>query len=216
MGDATPILLVLIVGALLVVGIAISAVNKLARLKQLVRESWSQVDVVLKRRYDLIPNLVEVCKAYAAHESDVLNRVVEARNKALAAQGSGGVHVPEEAALVASLNGLFARVEAYPQLRSSQNFLELHQELGNTEDRIAAARRFYNANVRDYNTALDQFPTVLFAGSHKPADYFEIEEVEVRHAPPVVFDGRQTDFAPQFSTDPAATREEAPQIQQQG
>ena len=183
-------LLVPIALALVLVGYVISVVNRLARLKHLVRESWAQVDVALKRRYDLVPNLVETCKAYAAHETDLFTRVVEARNRAMAGGEAVAAHASQEAVLVASLNGLLARVEAYPQLKSSTNFLELQQELGNTEDRIAAARRFYNANVRDYNTALEQFPSSLFAGGHRSADYFEVEAVEVRHAPPVVFTQR--------------------------
>jgi LemA protein len=188
MADPSPLLLAIILLVLVLTVVAIAAVNKLARLKHLVRESWAQVDVALKRRYDLIPNLVEVCKAYAAHERDVFERVVDARNRAMLAEASAAGHLPVENALVASLNGLFSRVEAYPELKSNQNFLELQQELSNTEDRIAAARRFYNANVRDYNTAQEQFPTSVFSGGHKPADYFEIEEVEIRHAPPVVLE----------------------------
>jgi LemA protein len=186
MSGASPILLVLILGVLMMMVIAIGAVNKLARLKHLVRESWAQVDVALKRRYDLIPNLVEVCRAYAKHESETLDRVIEARNQAMSAQGPASAHIAGEMALVASLNGLFSRAEAYPQLRSSENYLQLQQELADTEDRIAAARRFYNANVRDYNTAQEQFPSSLFRGGHREADYFEIEQVEVRNAPPLV------------------------------
>ncbi|MEZ0326257.1 MAG: LemA family protein [Fimbriimonas sp.] len=188
MTQAAPFLLVIIVIALVLTAIAIAAGNKLARLKQLVRESWAQLDVALKRRYDLIPNLVEVCKAYAAHEMEVFERVVEARKKAIMVEGSAAKHLSSETALVASLNGMLAKVEAYPELKSNQNFLELQHELANTEDRIAAARRFYNANVRDYNTAQEQFPTSLFSSGHKLAEYFEIEDVQVRHVPPVVFE----------------------------
>ncbi|HSI73785.1 MAG TPA: LemA family protein [Fimbriimonas sp.] len=195
MTGASPLILVLIFAVLLMMVVAIGAVNKLARLKHLVRESWAQVDVALKRRYDLIPNLVEVCRAYAQHETETLERVIEARNRAMAVSGSASAHVPEEMALVASLNGLFARAEAYPQLKSSENFLLLQQELADTEDRIAAARRFYNANVRDYNTSQEQFPSSLFRGGHREADYFEIEQVEVRNAPPIVFGADAIDRA---------------------
>jgi LemA protein len=183
--DGSPILFVILAVLFMVLVMSIGCINKLARLKHLVRESWAQVDVALKRRYDLIPNLVETCRAIAQHEQDLFKRVVEARNRAMAAQGP---HVAEESALVASLNGLLTRVEAYPELRSSANFLELQQELANTEDRIAAARRFYNANVRDYNTAQEQFPASMFRAGHREADYFEIEQLEIRNMPSVAFE----------------------------
>lgn len=173
--------------AVLAIGFAIlvyviSTVNRLTRLRNLVRESWSQVDVALKRRYDLIPNLVETVKAFAAHERDTLDRVISARNQ-IATSATGGARVREESALVAALNGLLVRAEAYPQLRSSENFLKLQEELANTEDRIAAARRFYNANVRDYNIAQEQFPASLLASGHSPAEFFEIDDVAARNAP---------------------------------
>lgn len=161
----------------------IGTANRLTRLKMLVRESWSQVDVVLKRRYDLIPNLVETCRAYAAHERDTFEKVIAARNQAASHSGD----VSAENAMILSLNKMLARVEAYPDLKSSANFLELQRELSNTEDRIAAARRFYNANVRDYNTAMEQFPASLVAGGHSPAPFFEIEDVAIRQAVAVKF-----------------------------
>lgn len=176
-----PVVIAILIGGALILIWVIGTINRLTRLKMVVRESWAQVDVVLKRRYDLIPNLVETCRAYAAHERDVLERVVEARNRAAHSSGNAA----EENAMVASVNRLLVRVEAYPALRSNQNFLELQQELANTEDRIAAARRFYNANVRDYNTALEQFPTSLFAGGHTAANFFEIDDVAIRLAPRV-------------------------------
>jgi LemA protein len=170
------------VGILLVVLFwAVGIVNRLTRLKNLVRESWAQVDVQLKRRYDLIPNLVETCRAYATHERDTLERVVQARNAALQAGGQAS----EENDLVRSVNGLLARAEAYPELRSNTNFLELQRELANTEDRIAAARRFYNANVSEYNIAIEQFPSSMFAGGNQPAQFFEVESLAVREAPTV-------------------------------
>jgi len=174
-------LIVVGVVALVILMWVIGTVNRFTHLRNVVRESWAQVDVALKRRYDLIPNLVETVKGYASHEREVLERVVEARGRAMAAGGQADA----ETNLARSVNGLLARAEAYPDLRSSGNFLELQRELANTEDRIAAARRFYNANVRDYNTALEQFPGSLLAGSHKPADFFEVDSVTVRDNPRV-------------------------------
>ncbi|AIE86387.1 LemA family protein [Fimbriimonas ginsengisoli] len=175
------IIIGIVVFALLILMWVVGTINRLTRLKNLVRESWAQVDVQLKRRYDLIPNLVETCRAYAAHERDVFERVVNARNQALQ---SGG-NARDENALVQSVNGMLARVEAYPELRSNANFLELQRELSNTEDRIAASRRFFNANVRDYNIAIEQFPGSLLAGGHTKAEFFEVESVSVREAPRV-------------------------------
>jgi LemA protein len=170
-----------ILGLVLILWV-IGIVNRLTHLKNTVKESWAQVDVALKRRYDLIPNLVETVRGYAAHERETLERVIEARNQAVSTQGDAHVQIPAEAALVSAMNGLLTRAEAYPELRSNQNFLSLQRELANTEDRIAAARRFYNANVRDYNTAQEQFPASLFAAGHKPADFFEVEDLAVRQA----------------------------------
>ena len=183
--QADLLILVAIPGGILLVLLmwVIGTLNRLTRLKLLVKESWAQVDVALKRRYDLIPNLVETCRAYAAHERDVFERVIQARNRAVSAGG----HTDEENAMVVSVNRMLARAEAYPELRSNEHFLELQRELASTEDRIAAARRFYNANVRDYNTAQEQFPTSLLAGGHSPASFFEVEEVAVRQPAAVQF-----------------------------
>lgn len=159
----------------------VSTMNRLVRLRNLVRESWAQVDVQLKRRYDLVPNLVETVKGYATYERETLERVVAARDRAVHAGGNAAA----ENELVSGVNRLLARAEAYPDLKASANFLELQHELANTEDRIAAARRFYNANVRDYNIAQEQFPTSLLAGGHKPAAFFEVESVDVRATPVV-------------------------------
>lgn len=171
-----PILLGLLLLVVIVVLWAIGTANRLVRLRMLCRESWAQVDVVLKRRYDLIPNLVETCKAYAAFERDTLDRVIQARNAAMHANGQPAA----ENAMVTSVNRLFARAEAYPDLKANQSYLMLQQELANTEDRIAAARRFYNANVRDFNTAISQFPTSLLAGKYEPQSFFEVEDLAVR------------------------------------
>ena len=166
---------------LVLVCVAISCINRLTKLKNLVRESWSQLDVSLKRRYDLIPNLVETCKGYAAHEQQVFERVVTARDHAIAAHGK-----PEaETMLAGAITGMLGLAEAYPQLQSSVHFLALQKELANTENRVTASRRFYNANVRDYNIVIEQFPSSLFAGDHQAVNYFEIDSVEVRHVPHV-------------------------------
>lgn len=160
----------------------ISTGNRFSRLDHLMRESWANVDVALKRRHDLIPNLVETVKGFAAHETEVLDRVVEARSKAL----RGGAD--DENQLAQAVTMLFARTEAYPQLRSSESFLELQRELVNTEDRIAAARRFFNANVRDYNLLIESFPASLLAGNRKPKEFYEVESIDVRMSPALQFE----------------------------
>lgn len=156
--------------------------NTLVRLKQHCRESWSGIDTELRRRYDLIPNLVETVKGYAAHEREVLERVIQARSRAAASTGSPESQARDENALVGSLRQLFAVSERYPNLKASGNFLALQAELANTEDRIQAARRFYNANVRDLNTRIDVFPSNLIARTFGfgKEEFFEIEDAAVR------------------------------------
>src|SRR3954468_22210435 len=156
------VVLFLVIGGIAFVAILLPMAwyNKLVRLRQLIRESWGNVDVQLRRRYDLIPNLVNTVKGYATHEKDVLERVVEARNRAQSNQGAVGAQSEDERRLVDATRQLFAVIENYPDLKASTNFLHLQQELVNTEDRIAAARRFYNANVRDYTVSLTTFPTM--------------------------------------------------------
>jgi LemA protein len=145
-----------------------------------VKESWSDVDTELKRRYDLIPRLVSTVKGYAAHEKEVLEKVTEARTRALHSTGSPRSQAVDENELVRNLKSLFAVVERYPDLKASGNFLELHRELVNTEDRIQAARRFYNGNVREYNNRVQMFPSTIVASTFnfKEAEFFEIEEME--------------------------------------
>lgn len=160
----TPTLI--IVGIIAIVIIAIVAMyNGLIRLKNRVEEAWSDIDVQLKRRHDLIPNLVETVKGYAAHEQGTLEKVINARNTAMQAMSGGNSKQLAEAenALAGTLKSLFALSEAYPDLKANQNFLELQRELTDTEDKIQAARRFYNGNVRDFNTKLQVFPTNLIA-----------------------------------------------------
>ncbi|MEX0776389.1 MAG: LemA family protein [Phycisphaeraceae bacterium] len=165
----------------------IGTYNGLVRLRQHLRESWAGIDTELKRRYDLIPNLVETVKGYAAHERRVLEEVIAARQQAVNSTGSPAAQARDENALVGSLRQLFAVSEAYPDLKASAHFLALQKELANTEDRISAARRFYNANVRDLNTRIAQFPSNIVAGlfNFREAEYFEIEEVGMRAAPVV-------------------------------
>ena len=156
--------------------------NTLVRLSQMITESWSNVDTELRRRYDLIPNLVETVKGYAKHEREVFDRIAQARAAAVANTGKPSSQAEDENNLIRELKTLFAVVENYPELKANQNFLKLQEELVNTEDRIQAARRFYNGNVRDYNTKVQTFPSNLIASifGFQTKDYFEIESLEAR------------------------------------
>ena len=186
----TPLIVVLVIVAVVLLW-AVANYNTLVRLRQHCRESWSGIDTELKRRYDLIPNLVETVKGYAAHEREVLEAVVDARNRAAASTGSPQQQAVDENAFVGRLRQLFAVVEDYPELRASRNFLHLQRELANTEDRIQAARRFYNANVRDMNTRIQVFPSSLIAAAFgfQPEQFFEIEDASIREAPAVDLGG---------------------------
>jgi LemA protein len=161
--------------------------NAMVRLRNFCDEAWSGIDTELKRRYDLIPNLVETVRGYAAHERQTLERVIEARNRAAADSGSPAAQADDENAMIAALRSMLALVEGYPELKASANFLALQNELVNTEDRIQAARRFYNANVRDLNTRVEVFPSnviaVLFGFQQK--EFFEIENAIERATPEV-------------------------------
>ncbi len=171
--------------------IIIGLYNSLIRLKNRVDESWSDIDVQLKRRYDLIPNLVETVKGYAAHERETLEKVTKARTDAMSAQQSGDTKKQAEAEnmLSSTLKSIFALSENYPNLKANQNFLELQRDLSDTENKIQAARRFYNGNVRDFNTKLQIFPTNIFGKilGFKNREYFEIEEAKEREAVKVKF-----------------------------
>lgn len=158
---------------------AIAIYNGLIRLKNRVDEAWSDIDVQLKRRYDLIPNLVNTVKGYAAHEKEVFEKVTEARTQAMGAQ-SARDKAQAENMLSQTLKSLFAVAENYPDLKANQNFLELQRELTDTEDKIQAARRFYNGNVRDFNTKIQIFPNNIFAGmlGFSAREFFEAEEEE--------------------------------------
>jgi LemA protein len=159
--------------------------NGLVRLRNHTSESWSDIDTELKRRYDLIPNLVQTVKGYAKHEQETLRMVTEARNHAASTTGSPQSQARAENAFVGSLRGLFAVAEAYPDLKANQNFLHLQEELANTEDRIQASRRFYNANVRDLNTRIDVVPSNIIARvfGFQKAEFFEIDDAGARSAP---------------------------------
>ena len=162
--------------------------NSLVSLRNYIRNSWSNVDTELKRRYDLIPNLVATVKGYAAHERETLERVVELRNRCAANHASPSAQAVDETQLVGALKQLLVVVENYPQLKADQNFLQLQHELTNTEDRIQAARRFYNGNVRDFRNKCEMFPSSIIAGmfGFKPEEYFSVEP-SVREVPNAEF-----------------------------
>jgi LemA protein len=188
--DTTGIVLIVIgVLVLALVGWLVGTYNRFVRLRNLVQESWRQIDVELHRRHDLIPNLVETVKGYAAHEQSVFDAVTRARAAAAGVGASPEARAEQEGALSQALGRLFAVAEAYPQLQANQNFLSLQAELTNTEDRIAAGRRFYNANVRSLNTSVESFPASIVAGlfHFTRAGYFEANDPAVRLAPQVAF-----------------------------
>lgn len=169
--------------ALIIIGVALLAIvfiyNSLVRAKVRTDEAWSDITVQMKRRFDLIPNLIESVKAYAKHESSVFEKVTQARAKSLGAQTVGEVS-QAEGDFQKALKSLFAVAEAYPQLRASENFQKLQDEVTDTEDKIQAARRFYNGGVRDLNTKIQTFPTNVFAGmmGFKIREFFEVSGEE--------------------------------------
>lgn len=174
--------------AVLVVLWIVGTYNGLVTLRVRSEEAWSDIDVQLRRRYDLIANLVETVKGYATHEREVFEKVTEARSSAIAA---GNVRQQGEAEnmLTGALRSLFAVAENYPQLRASENFMQLQRDLTDTEDKIQASRRFYNGNVRDLNTKIQSFPANIVANmfSFKQRDMFEIEEAAAREPVKVDF-----------------------------
>lgn len=179
---------VIAVIVVVVVGYILVAYNSLVRLKNQMQEAWSDIDVQLKRRHSLIPNLVETVKGYATHEREAFESVTAARAKALGAQ------TPHEKAqaenmLSSTLKSIFAISENYPDLKANTNFLELQRELSDTENKIQASRRFYNGMVRDYNTATQTVPTNLVASmfGFGPAEFFEVENEEEKQVPKVSF-----------------------------
>jgi len=162
--------------------------NGLVRTRNRTKEAWADIDVQLKRRYDLIPNLVEVVKGYATHEQGVFEKVTQARANAIGAQGVKA-KAEAENILAGTLKSLFAVSEAYPDLKASINFLELQRELSDTENKIQAARRFYNSNVMELNTMIESFPTNIFASifAFRQMDLFELAEAAQREAVQVKF-----------------------------
>ena len=170
--------IVLLALILLVVFGGIASYNRFVSQRNLVRDAWANIDTELRRRYDLIPNLVETVKGYASHEREVFENVTKARAMATAATGSPAEQAAAEGPLVAALRQLFAVAENYPDLKANQNFLALQAELSNTEDRLQTARRFYNSNVRDYNRRVQSFPSNVIARSFgfTEEQFFEVDE----------------------------------------
>ncbi|HVX16972.1 MAG TPA: LemA family protein [Acidimicrobiales bacterium] len=183
----TVVLIIIAIIVVLLIIFAIVTYNGLIGLKNRVDSAWAQIDVQLKRRHDLIPNLVETVKGYAAHERETLEKVVQARNMAVNAQGPQA-QAQAENVLSGTLKSLFAVAEQYPDLKANQNFLALQEELTSTEDRIAYSRQFFNDSVQKLNTKIQTFPAMLFAGIAKatPREYFEADGAD-RSAPQVQF-----------------------------
>jgi LemA protein len=180
------LLIIIAVVVLLPLIYVIATYNTLVALRNHIAEAWSNIDTELKRRYDLIPNLVETVKGYAKHERETMEKVIELRNLCAADRGSVSHQEGTERQLVGAVQKLLAVAEAYPDLKANQNFLELQHELVNTEDRIQAARRFYNGNVRDMRNQCERFPSSIVASlfSFQPQDFFDVEPA-VREAPSV-------------------------------
>jgi LemA protein len=181
--------LIVIIAILVLVAIyGIVAYNGLIRRRNQIENAWSQIDVQLKRRIDLIPNLVETVKGYAAHERETLDAVIRARNAAMAAPSTPQAQADANNQITGALRQLFALGEAYPDLKANQNFLALQEELTATEGRVAYARQFYNDSVLDYNNKLQQFPTMIFANwlKFERREYFEADEA-ARTVPTVQF-----------------------------
>lgn len=179
---------ILLIAVVLVVLFVVVIYNGLVRLKVQCDNAWSDIDVQLKRRYDLIPNVVETVKGYAGHEKTTLEGVVAARNKAMTSEGPAA-KAEAEGMLTAALRQVFALAEAYPQLRAVESFTQLQQTLNQIEDTIQNARRYYNAVVRDFNTKIAQFPSNIIAGmfNFKLREFFEISAPAERETPKVSF-----------------------------
>ncbi len=187
------VFLYVIIGIVVVLGIGLAlSYNRFVSQRTLIKNAWANIDTELRRRYDLIPNLVETVKGYAAHEREVFEEVARTRSMAAATTGSPAQQAAAEGPFVAALGKLFAVAENYPELKANQNFLALQAELSNTEDRIQASRRFYNANVQGYNRRIQSFPSVFVARTFgfKEEEFFEIEpamRAVVEQAPRVDF-----------------------------
>ena len=207
--------IIILVVVLLLVGIVVAMYNGLIKLRNLVQEAWRQIDVELTRRHDLIGNLVETVKGYAAHERGTLEDVIKARSAAMAPNQSPGQQAESENMLSQALGRLLAIAEAYPDLKANQNFMALQQELTSTEDRIASSRRYYNATVRELNTKVETVPTNFVAGMFgiKTAEYFEAVG-EQREAPRVDFGQRDATIPPPSGYAPSAQAPAAPAADQ--
>ena len=170
-------------GAVVIWGVYVF--NKFISLRNRAEEAWADIEVQLKRRYDLIPNLVNTVKGYATHESAAFENVTKARSAAMGATGPTGAHAQAENMLSGALKSLFAVAEAYPDLKANQNFLALQQELSDTENKIQAARRFYNSNVRDLNTGIQSFPGNIVAGIFRfsKKEFFDLPDADVAQNP---------------------------------
>jgi len=191
MEPSTVVLIVVGVVVLLLLFIVVGIFNGLVSKRVETQNAWSQIDVQLKRRYDLIPNLVETVKGYASHEKETFERVTQARNQAFSARGPNEVAAAENV-LSGALKSLFAVAEAYPELKANQNFLGLQEELTSTENKVGFARQHYNDSVSQYNTALMSFPGNIVGGmfAFKPAEFFELDAAQaaaIREAPKVKF-----------------------------
>ncbi|MFN3244706.1 MAG: LemA family protein [Planctomycetota bacterium] len=182
-----PILIVVAVAVLIPLIWGIAVFNRITRLRNTTKESWADIDVELKRRYDLIPNLVETVKGYARHEQETLERVVQLRNTAMQNHGSAESQGRDESQLGLAMKTLFAVAEGYPELKSDAHFRTLQEELAITEDRIAAARRFFNGNVRDLRNVLEAFPTSIVGGAMgvEMPTFFELDDASERVVPRV-------------------------------
>jgi len=171
----------------------IASYNRFINLRNVIAESWSDIDTELKRRYDLIPNLVSTVKGYATHEQAVFEAVTKARTQAVASTGSADSQAKDENVLVHALRQVLFVAESYPQLKADRNFLELQKELVNTEDRLQAARRFFNGNTREFNVLVESFPTSLIAGmfSFTRQGFFELDDLQARQPVAVEFGPRE-------------------------
>ncbi len=188
MNETTVVILVAIgVPLLLLLIWVIANYNRMVSLRNHIQESWSNIDVELKRRYELIPNLVSTVKGFAKHERETLEKVIELRNKAAASKGSAASQAVDETAMLMGLKSVFALAEGYPDLKSDAHFLALQKELSLTEDRIAASRRFYNANIRDLRQLCEAFPTSILASTFhiEAPDFFELDSDAERVVPRV-------------------------------
>jgi len=207
---STILWVIIVVIAVIVIWI-ISAYNGLVVLKNRAKEAWSDIDVQLKRRYDLIPNLVETVKGYASHEKETFQKVTEARNMAMQAT-TPEAKAKAENMLTSTLKSLFAVAENYPELKANQNFLQLQDELSDTENKISSSRRFYNGNVRDFNTKIEVFPNNLIAGmlGFKKFEYFEVSDEERKNVK-VSFKNEEKAPAPKAEEKPEEKNESKPE-----